>query len=191
MCLNHSLQHVLDLDDGPSPQMTTSAIRPRYPIRNCKYASQIIRRVPPLCSQPAVIVVQPPDHSANVEGSVDRVEDVGCAGYSSAIGNHSAINDGAKEFRAFFEAEGFEAATNGVKEDVTGGFELKKGGQWRPFLGLCQGGTNSEIRIDLIVVDVASHVLDLWVKFPYGGGSRSARSQSSHGGKRFSRRIWL
>lgn len=40
------------------------------------------------------------------------------------MGDDGAFDDGPEEFGAFFEAEGFEAAANGVKEDVSGGFKL-------------------------------------------------------------------
>ena len=78
----------------------------------------------PLCCKPAVIVVQPTYHSADVEGAVHRVEDVGCAWYTAAMGDCSAGDDWSEEFRAFFEAERFEAAADSVEEDIAGCFVL-------------------------------------------------------------------
>ena len=40
------------------------------------------------------------------------------------MGDDGAGDDRTKQFGAFFETEGFEAATNGVQEDVAGSFEL-------------------------------------------------------------------
>ncbi len=78
----------------------------------------------PLRSQPAVVVVKPPDHGANVEGAVDWVEDVGCARHSGTVWNDSTFDDRPKKFRAFFKAEGFEAAADGVEKHVASGLEL-------------------------------------------------------------------
>lgn len=78
----------------------------------------------PLCSQPAVIVVKPPDHGANIEGAVDWVEDVRCARYSRTVGDDGAFDNGPEEFCAFFEAEGFEATADSVEKDVSSSLEL-------------------------------------------------------------------
>jgi hypothetical protein len=78
----------------------------------------------PLCSQPAVIVVKPPDHGANIESAVDWVENVRRAGYSCTVWNDSTFNYRPEQLRAFFEAEGFEAAADGVEKDVASGLVL-------------------------------------------------------------------
>lgn len=78
----------------------------------------------PLCSQPAVVVVKPPNHGANIEGAVDGVEDVWCARHSGTVRDDSTFDDRTEKFRAFFEAEGFEAAADGVEKNVASGLEL-------------------------------------------------------------------
>ena len=126
MCLDHSVQNILDFHNCPSPDMTACSIRPRYPIGYREYSTQIVRRMAPLSSQPAIVVVQPSYHRPNVEGSIDRVKDVRCPGYSGAIRNDSPFNDGAQKLGAFLEAESFEAAPDSVEEDVASSLKLRR-----------------------------------------------------------------
>lgn len=78
----------------------------------------------PFSSQPAVIVVEPADHGADIEGAIDGVELEGGAEDAGAIGDDGSRDDGAEEFGAFFEAEAFETAADGVEEDEAGCVEL-------------------------------------------------------------------
>lgn len=43
--------------------------------------------------------------------------------------------------------------------------------------------TYSQVRIHFVLVDVASHILDLGIIGPVGRGSRGTRLKSRHGGK--------
>ncbi len=112
--------------------MPSSTIRSRYPISYGKYASQIVGRVAPFSCQPAVVVVQPANHSSDVEGAIDWIKDIGCTGNSSTMRDDGPLNNGPKKLGAFFESKGFEAAANGIKEDITCSFILLKAeSQWR------------------------------------------------------------
>ena len=48
--------------------------------------------------------------------------------------------------------------------------------------------TYSEIRVDLIIMDVVGHVFDLRIEFPATGHRGGIRPQGGHGGKGASRR---
>ena len=81
---------------------------------------------------------------------------------------------GPEKLGAFFESKGFEAAADGVEEDVACGFELLNvASMTRPLGDSRQKFTYSEIRVNFVIMNVASHVLDLWVEFSgaghYGG----------------------
>jgi len=83
--------------------------------------------VAPFGGEPAVVEVEPADHGADVEGAGDGVQDVGGSRDSDAVGDGGAGDDGAEEFGAGGEFEGFEAAAEGVEEDEAGGVELEWG----------------------------------------------------------------
>jgi hypothetical protein len=82
--------------------------------------------VAPFSSKPAVIVIQPADHSADVECTVHGIEYVGRPWHSRAIGNSCTFDDRPEELGAFFEAESLEAAAQGVQEDEAGSVELNR-----------------------------------------------------------------
>lgn len=90
--LDHRFHDILNFEDCPASGLSAGSVGSRYPVGNCEYTTEIIGRMPPFCRQPAVIIVEPPDHSANVEGTINRVEDIWCSGHSSAIGNHSPLD---------------------------------------------------------------------------------------------------
>ena len=124
----------------------------------------------PFSGQPAVIVVQPSNHRSYVESAIDRIEDVGSTGHSRAMWDDGAFHDRSEKLGAFFEAKGFKTTANGIKEDVACGFILSKVVSMAGPLGnLIRVFTYSEIGVNLIIVDVAGHVLDLWVEFPDAG----------------------
>lgn len=78
----------------------------------------------PLGSQPAVVEVEPSDHGANVESTVDWVEHIWRTRHTRAIGDSGALDDGAEEFGARGEFEGAETAANGVEKDEAGSINL-------------------------------------------------------------------
>ena len=128
--------------------MTSSSVCPTDPIRDCKNPAQIVRRVTPLRCQPAVIVVKPPNSSANVESAIDRVEYVRSSRDAGTVWDDSVGDGGAKEFSALGEAEGFEAATEGIEEDVAGGFELERD---ESVIGLWKDSRGRTARSELIL----------------------------------------
>jgi len=82
--------------------------------------------VPPFGGEPAVVEVQPANHGADVEGAGDGVQDVRGSWDADAVGDGGAGDDGAEEFGAGGEFEGFEAAAEGVEEDEAGGVVLDR-----------------------------------------------------------------
>jgi hypothetical protein len=83
--------------------------------------------VTPLRSQPAVVEVQPTDHSTNVECTVDGVEDVRGTGHASTIGDDGAGDNRSEQVGAGFELEGLKTTSKCVEEDVTSSVELYDG----------------------------------------------------------------
>jgi len=79
----------------------------------------------PLCGKPAVVIVQPTNHSTYIESAIDRIELEWCTKDASTIGNCGAFDDGTEKFGAFFEAESFETTAEGIKEDEACGIELE------------------------------------------------------------------
>lgn len=78
----------------------------------------------PFCGEPAVVIIQPADHRADIERAIHGVELEGCTGDFGAVGDDGAWDDWAEQFRAFFEAETFETAAESVEEDEAGSVEL-------------------------------------------------------------------
>lgn len=125
VCLDHGLQNVLDLQHIAVAQLATSAVGARDPVRNGENGAQVIRRVAPLSSKPAVIEIQPPDHGTDVEGTAHRIELIGGSGHAGAIGDVGALDDGAEQLGALGELEGLQTAAESVDEDPSRGVELQ------------------------------------------------------------------
>ena len=88
--------------------------------------------------------------------------------------DNGAFDRRPKELGAFFESKSFETAADGVEEDVACGFELLNVASMARRLRDSRSlFTYSEIRVNFVIMNVASHVLDLWVEFSgaghYGG----------------------
>ncbi|MNN00777.1 hypothetical protein D3C81_1133790 [compost metagenome] len=86
-------------------------------------AAQVIRGVGPLGGQPGVVVVQPAHGATDIPGSLDRVQAVGGAGHTGAVGHHGAFHQRAEVFGAFGEAQGQQAAAKGVHQAVARGVQ--------------------------------------------------------------------
>jgi hypothetical protein len=80
--------------------------------------------VAPLGSQPAVVEVEPSDHGANVEGSIDGVKLVVCTGHLCAVGDDGTLDGGAENVPALLELQTLKTAAQGVDEDPSGCVEL-------------------------------------------------------------------
>jgi hypothetical protein len=72
--------------------------------------------VSPFSGEPAVVVVEPPDHGTDVEGGVDGVQLKVGTGDLRAIGNDSARDYWPQELRALLEAKTFKATTQRIEE---------------------------------------------------------------------------
>jgi hypothetical protein len=83
--------------------------------------AEVVGGVAPLGGEPGVVVVEPADDGADVEGGLDGVEFVGGAGNACAVRHREAGDEGAEKLGAGGEVEGLEAAAEGVEEAVAGG----------------------------------------------------------------------
>src|ERR1700754_3359660 len=97
MSLDHGFENVSNCRDLAIAHLATRSVCACDPICDRKNSTQVIRRVTPFSSQPAVIVVQPSDHCTNIERTVYRVELEGRTRHSSAIGDFGIWNEGAKD----------------------------------------------------------------------------------------------
>lgn len=78
----------------------------------------------PLGSEPAVVEVEPSDHGANVEGTVDGVHLIVGTRYLAAIGDGRAFHNRAEDLPALLEAQPLQTAAKRVNEDPAGSIEL-------------------------------------------------------------------
>lgn len=93
--LDHALQNITDGENLAAGQIAAVLVGPVDPVGHGEDGAQVVRGVAPLGGQPAVIVVEPTDHGANVEGAVDGVQLEGRAKDLGSIGDHGARHDGA------------------------------------------------------------------------------------------------
>lgn len=103
VCPDHGFEYVPDFEDLAVAKFTASPVCPRNPVGSCENGTQVIRGMAPLSSQPAVVEVEPSDHSTNVEGSIYGIELVVGTGHFGTVGNDSAFNDGAENVSALLE----------------------------------------------------------------------------------------
>jgi hypothetical protein len=73
MGFDHCLQDVLDCEDLTTGNISTSTVGTRDPVSDCENTAQVVGRMTPLSSEPAVVVIEPADHRTDVEGTIDRV----------------------------------------------------------------------------------------------------------------------
>ena len=118
--LDHGLENVLDLEDLAVAQVSARTVGAGDPVSDGEDATQVVGRMTPLGGQPAVIVVQPADHGANVESTVDGVQLVGSTDHTGSIGDHGTIDDGSEQLGALLEFQGLQTATEGIEEHQTG-----------------------------------------------------------------------
>ena len=122
--LDHSLEDILDLEDLAVAEIATSAVGSRDPVSDREDSTEVVRWVTPLSGQPAVVEVEPSDHSTNVESTTDWVQLVRCTWDLSTVLLHGALDDWAKLLDAALELESLETATKSIDEDPTSGVEL-------------------------------------------------------------------
>lgn len=112
----------------------------RQVIGHRENTAEVIGRMPPFSGEPGVVVVEPADDAADVPCRFDGIEPQTCSGNPGAERNDGAFHDGAQVFGAFGEAQGQQAAAEGVHQAVAGSVQR--------FLGL-----------DFEVEDVIGNVL--------------------------------
>ncbi|MNC24701.1 hypothetical protein D3C75_727660 [compost metagenome] len=95
----------------------------RQVIGNRQDAAEVIRWVGPLGGQPGIVVIQPAHRAADVPGGLDGVQAVGGAGDAGAVGHQGAFHLGAEQLGAFGEAQGQQAAAEGIHQAVARGVQ--------------------------------------------------------------------
>ena len=88
------------------------------PVGRGQNAAQVVAGMAPLRRQPGVIEVQPANQRADVEGRLHRVKLKLGARNLGAVGNHRALDDGAEQLAGSRVFERFQAAAQGVDQDV-------------------------------------------------------------------------
>lgn len=122
---DHGLKHVPGLEDLAVSEVSTSPVGPGDPVCDCENGTKVVGGVTPLSGQPAVVEVEPSDHSTNVEGTLDGVELVVGPRNFCAIGDNSALDHGAQDVSALLELKRLQAAAQGVDKDPAGSIVLK------------------------------------------------------------------
>jgi hypothetical protein len=126
VCPDHGLEDISDLEDLAIAKVASVLVCTGDPVGGCENCAQVVRRVTPLSGEPAVVEVEPSDHGANVEGSVDGVKLVVCTRNFGTVGDDSAFDDGAKEVLALLELETLETAAQSVNKYPSCSVELKE-----------------------------------------------------------------
>ncbi len=65
----------------------------------------------PFSRKPAVVIIQPSDHSTDIESAIDRVELERCTGHLCAIGDNRSLNDRTKQLGAFLKSKTLETTS--------------------------------------------------------------------------------
>lgn len=123
--LDHGLEDILDGEDLAASEVTAGLVGAVNPVSDSKNGTQVVRGVTPLSGQPAVVEVEPSDHSTNVEGTVDGVKDVGGTGDLGTVRDDGTGDDGAEELGALLEAEALKTAAEGIEENPSSSVELE------------------------------------------------------------------
>lgn len=125
--LDHSLENIADGEDLAASEVTAGLVGTGDPVSHGQDSAQVVTGMSPLSSEPAVVVVEPSDHSTNVEGTVHGVELIGCAGNLGAVGHDGPWDDRAEELGALLELETLQTAAESVEEHPSRCVELFKG----------------------------------------------------------------
>ena len=111
VCLDHGLQDFLNSHDLSISEVSTSTVCSRDPVCDGQNSTQVIRWVTPLSGQPAVIVIEPSDHSTDVESSIDRIKLERGSRDLGAVWNDGSIHNRAQQLCAFLKSETFETTS--------------------------------------------------------------------------------
>lgn len=90
VCLDHGFQDVLDLGCWEALGLVGTG----KPICYSEDTAKVVGGMAPFCGEPAVVVVEPSDSSADVEGTPNGVELVRGSGDFGAVGNDGACTCG-------------------------------------------------------------------------------------------------
>ncbi len=88
------------------------------PVGDREDAAQVVRRVAPFGGQPGVVEVEPANHCADVEGSLNRVKLKRRAGNLRTVGHHGSGHDRAEQLGAGGILERLETAAEGIDQAV-------------------------------------------------------------------------
>lgn len=145
--LDHGLENILDNKGLASSEVTTSLVGTVDPVGDGEDSTEVVRGVTPLSSEPAVVEVEPSDHSTNVEGGVDGVKLEGSTGDLGTVGDNGAGDNGSKELRALLEPQALKTAAESVEEDPSSSVEL-----WKVKLALnCNWGSIEFVMFSLVL----------------------------------------
>ena len=89
--------------------------------------AEVVGGVAPLGGEPGVVVVQPADERADVEGGLHGVELVAGAGNACAVADIVPGHEWAEELGAGGEVERLQAAAEGVEQAVARGLVGERG----------------------------------------------------------------
>jgi hypothetical protein len=112
--LDHGLENILDNKGLAASEVTTSLVGTVDPVSDSEDSAQVVRGVTPLSSEPAVVEVEPSDHSTDVEGGVDGIKLEGSSRDLGAVRDNGARDDGAEELRALLEPQTLKTAAESV-----------------------------------------------------------------------------
>lgn len=124
--LDHTLKDILDGEDLAASQVTAGLVGAVDPVSDGEDGAQVVRRVTPLGGEPAVVEVEPSDHGADVEGTVNGVQDKGSTGDLGTVGNDGAGDNRSQELGALLEPQTLKTAADGIEEDPSSSVELAK-----------------------------------------------------------------
>lgn len=114
MRLDHSLEDILNLQNLSIAKVTASSVRSRDPVGNSENGTEIVGGVTPLGGQPAVIEIEPSNHSTDVESTIDRVKLVWGTRHLGAVGDNGAFDDGTEDVLALLELESLKTAAESI-----------------------------------------------------------------------------
>jgi len=124
--LDHGLEDILDNKGLAASEVTTSLVGTVDPVSDGEDSTKVVRGVTPLSSEPAVVEVEPSDHSTNVESCVDGVKLEGSTRDLGTVRDNGARDNGSKELRALLEPQTLETAAEGVEKNPSSSVELLK-----------------------------------------------------------------
>ena len=90
----------------------------RQPVSGRENSAEVIGRMTPLGGKPRIVEIEPPDHRANVECRLDRIELELRAGYLRSVRDDRTRDDRSEQLGARRIRQRLEPAAQGVDEAV-------------------------------------------------------------------------